>query len=825
MSHMQRSSSCRRVQGWILLLCTCLFTVPASAADPATAPATQPATTQATTAPATTAPTAPAIPEPPKAPFNLTDAATEAESVSISLRGVEADLNGDRPVTTVQEELPILTSEIDARSDESAKLLASSPSLQLLDSQEQDWAGISQSLGQWKRITEQRRDQLNQLNKTVTDLQNRWGQERALLDYWIEHGKTKEARQLLDTASATVLHVQEQIDATLNDLHDARLKTAQLEQAVDVQDARALDMLDSIRRARHDAFSRLFVRTGPALWNVPLRSQDVLGIFAQGQNSFARQLQAVAAYIQRRYANVGLQAALLVVLAAGLFRLRKMARQWAEKDVALEPVTRAFAAPIATALVLSFLLSLWIYPLAPRMLQAMIGAAALIPTVVILRRLMDRRLFPVLNALVVFYFLDQLRDIVAVVPVVARFLLMLEMLGGAALLALFIRSTRQEGTSGRLWNAMRLVGWAWTAAFILAFLGAVAGYVSLAELIGDAALGSAYLAVILYACTRVADSFLIVALRSRPVSLLKMVRQHQLLMLRRLRLVLYWIASAAWVVGALASLSLAAPAWNGLRTILSLQLNYGSIHLSLGHVLAFALAIFLSVWVSRLLRFVLEEDVYDRFPLPEGIPYAISKMVNYVVLLIGFFMGISALGYDMTKFTILAGAFGVGLGFGMQNIVNNFVSGLILLFERPVRVGDVIQLNDTTGVVARIGIRASIIRTAESAEIIVPNGNLISSQVTNWTLSSRERGMCIPLTLGSAVDPAKVIELLTRIAAAQPQVTRVPAPQAFLTKLGPDSFSYELRVWTSVADQWVKTRSELAVALNAELVKENIPIK
>ena len=133
--------------------------------------------------------------------------------------------------------------------------------------------------------------------------------------------------------------------------------------------------------------------------------------------------------MKRRYANVGLHVAVLLVLGIGLFRIRRMVRLRAEKDPQLQPVTRAFAEPVATAIVLSFLISMWIYPQAPRMFWAMIGAAALIPTVIILRRLIDKRLFSILDALVVFYFLDQLRSIVAVVPVVARFLLMLEMLG------------------------------------------------------------------------------------------------------------------------------------------------------------------------------------------------------------------------------------------------------------------------------------------------------------------------------------------------------------------------------------------------------------
>jgi small-conductance mechanosensitive channel len=258
---------------------------------------------------------------------------------------------------------------------------------------------------------------------------------------------------------------------------------------------------------------------------------------------------------------------------------------------------------------------------------------------------------------------------------------------------------------------------------------------------------------------------------------------------------------------------------------MSAELAIGGLHLVVGHLLAFLVTVWISVRLSRFLRFVLEEDVYDRLALPSGIPYAVSKMVNYIVLLVGFFIAISTLGVEMTQLTILASAFTLGIGFGLQNIFNNFVSGVILLFERPVRVGDVIQMDDTTGVVGHIGIRASIIRTSDSSEIIVPNGNLISGKVTNWTLSNRQRGLMVPLTLTSSAEPHRVIELLQNVAAAQPLVTKNPPPQAFLTHLGADSFSYELHVWTNNAEQWVKLRSELAVALNAELARQNIALK
>src|SRR5205085_11612882 len=170
-----------------------------------------------------------------------------------------------------------------------------------------------------------------------------------------------------------------------------------------------------------------------------------------------------------------------------------------------------------------------------------------------------------------------------------------------------------------------------------------------------------------------------------------------------------------------------------------------------------------------------------RVHLAPGLHYSISKVVHYAILIIGFFAGVGLLGFDLTKLTILAGAFGVGLGFGLQNIINNFVSGIILLFERPIKVGDVIQLDSSEGVVQRIGIRASIIHTSKGSEIIVPNAKLISDPVTNLTSFHQQRMILIPLVVAPGPDAPRVIKLLQSVAASQPLILKDPAPRVLLT--------------------------------------------
>jgi potassium efflux system protein len=157
-------------------------------------------------------------------------------------------------------------------------------------------------------------------------------------------------------------------------------------------------------------------------------------------------------------------------------------------------------------------------------------------------------------------------------------------------------------------------------------------------------------------------------------------------------------------------------------------------------------------------------------------------------------------------------ALGIGIGFGLQGVVNNFVSGLILLFERPINVGDAVQVGNLQGWVRRIGIRASVLRTLQGAEIIVPNGQLTSEQVTNWTLSDQTRRVDLPVGLSYGTVPSEAIALLEEIGRAHPKVLQYPPPRGLFMGYGDSSINFELRVWTEYS-AWVDVQSDLTAAV------------
>jgi small-conductance mechanosensitive channel len=292
-----------------------------------------------------------------------------------------------------------------------------------------------------------------------------------------------------------------------------------------------------------------------------------------------------------------------------------------------------------------------------------------------------------------------------------------------------------------------------------------------------------------------------------------MIEHHRDLLERRTHRVLIWLAFAFWLTRSLDYVGLLGPAGTLGQSLLGAKLERGALSISVEDVLAFVLTLWVAYLLSAFLRFALEEDVYPRVGLARGLSYALSSLLNYVLLTLGFLAGLAVLGLDLTKLTIMAGAFGVGIGFGLQSVVNNFVSGLILLFERPIHIGDIIEAGGITGSVRRIGIRSSVVRTGQGAEVIVPNAQLVSERVTNWTLSDRQRRIELPVGVSYSAHPKKVMEMLETVAQAHPQVLRQPAPKAFFTGFGDSSINFELQAWTDQFGQWFQIRSELAAAV------------
>lgn len=752
-------------------------------------------------------------------PIPFSDIITQAESASASLKELASSVSADTTAEIVERDLPNLTKEINARLEETAQIIEGRASLEKLKTFETEWRELTKNLPDWKNDLTSRAKKLEDDLKQLNTLDERWKKT-------LEELKTGETPPEVLARAEEILST---ITKTRKQIETEQARIVALQNKVAEQQKRVDEAMESIKQTRESLVGKLLVQDSPAIWSGNFWTRAQKDISQTANDSMATQIKALNEFFGRNIDRIIIHLLVFGLFAGILIFLRRSAHPWVEKEPELKQAAIIFYLPVSTALIMAIFVNAWIYPQTPQILKAIFGAIALVPTIIVLRKLVERSIYPLLYSLVFFYFIDQLRMIAEQLPVFSRLLFLAEMLGGFLFFLWLFRARLSENDTeemvhGKIFRTIKTAAPIALPIFAIAFLANTFGFVSLAQLLGNAVLRSAYTAVIFYAAVRIIDGLIIFALRFRPLGLLGMVKQHRFLIQNRVQKFLRWIAAILWLILTLDFLSLREPLFEMLKNIFTAELKLGSLAISLGDVSAFFLTVWAAFLISRFVRFALEEDVYPRINIARGVPYAISTMLHYVLLLLGFFLALGVIGFDMTKFTILAGAFGVGIGFGLQNIVNNFVSGLILLFERPVNVGDYVQIGTDEGDLKRIGLRASVLRTLQGSEVIVPNGELISGKVVNWTFSDQQRRIEINIGVAYGTDPKKVIEILTKVAEDNQEVMKTPSPRTIFVGFGDNSLDFQLRAWTDNYDNWIFIKSDLNIAVNDALNKAKISI-
>ena len=258
-------------------------------------------------------------------------------------------------------------------------------------------------------------------------------------------------------------------------------------------------------------------------------------------------------------------------------------------------------------------------------------------------------------------------------------------------------------------------------------------------------------------------------------------------------------------------------------------INYPFLHLGdtpitlsglAGAVLIFVAFLILSAFLQRLINPLLNKRL-ERSP---GVAYAISRFVHYLVVLIGLSMAGKMVGVDMSSFAIVVGFLSVGIGFGLQNITSNFISGLILLFERPISVGDLVEVEGHIGRVLEIRMRATLINTLDNVAIIVPNSLFIQNKVVNWSHGDTRIRLRTPVGVAYGSDLAAVTEALLKAARENTEVLERPNPEVRFIAFGDSSLNFELLAWIPSPGRQYIVQSELNFAIDAAFREAGISI-
>ncbi|MFC3813710.1 mechanosensitive ion channel domain-containing protein [Lysobacter sp. GCM10012299] len=573
----------------------------------------------------------------------------------------------------------------------------------------------------------------------------------------------------------------------------------------------AIDYIDS-RLVRLDA---------PPLWaakNAPGDSEPALDSIRTGLQIESRFLtQYGAADLGNQRALRWLQLLLLPLLIWLSFRVRKRAPTGLESEAS----DRVLRRPLSAWILLSMIGVLVFEPDAPLLAHQVAMLIALVPVLRLLPPSSKRLLGPWPFVATGLYLLERLGFLFLANALIYRwYYLGLTVVAMLLMLWLLWRARRhlhESDPAARVTRLIHAIAWGGTLLLFASAVSNIVGNVSLAEMLTAGVIDSGYLGLVLYASVNVFNTLLQLMIARRSASRFRLAREHAAPILEAINKLLKLAAVVGWIAFAMSRFRIFRPIYGVVESILTYTVKLGEISLSLGHILVFAVSVFIAYWAARTVRFLLQEQVLPKMSLPRGVGNSVASLSYYALLLVGLVVALAAAGFKVSQLAFLFGALGVGIGFGLQNVVNNFVSGLILMFERPIQPGDVVEITGTAGRVREIGMRATTIKTFDGADVVVPNGTLLSEKLTNWTLLDMSRRVDIDVGVGYGSEPSEVIALLTKVATGTAHVAKSPAPVVLFTGLGASSLNFAIRAWTYDFENWTNIRSDLMTRVHAAL--------
>jgi potassium-dependent mechanosensitive channel len=754
-----------------------------------------------------------AAPLPPVA-IPVPEVATRAAEVSNLLRTLEVQLAPSPAIDTIRRQLPGLNDRINLLLEGTTVILQEQPALAVLQSQLQIWEAMNLHANDWLKVLTERAVQIKDALDRLTDLQELWTKT----DEAAKIAKAPDAiLQQSSAVLAAITGAQQPLEAQRSDVLGLQSRAAEVLSRCEM-------VLAQVSLAQKEAVGGIFVRDGLPIWSPDLWVQGQPLLSARFRGNIASCREDIRQYLSNPSAGMPLHVGIFIAWLLFLWAARRRVDRWKREGDSVPSSTKVFDSLFSSAMIGTVFFATGTVSSTPQTVKSLFEIAALIPMIYLARPVIDRRALPGLYALAILFTVDVVRRTFEGLPLMGQVVLLLETAAGILMIGWFLTrgQLRRTPTAEKGLSQFQVLR---TAAFLVLFVlvaglaAGVLGYMRLAGLLASQILGGGAMALAFCAYFQVVTGLIAFALRVWPLKFLRMVQHRGDLLERRIRRVLFWLVAGGWLLRWLAYMGLLQPAFSFGRAILAMNLERGSVNVSLGDVLVFFLTVWVAYLLSAFIRFLLQEDIYPRMQIAPGLSYAVSRLLNYVILALGVVVGMGLMGVDLSRVSVLAGAFGVGIGFGMQSVVNNFVCGLILLFERPIHVGDMIEIGDLLGEVRRIGIRASTVRTRQGADIVVPNAQLVTDKVTNWTLSDKLRRIQLPVGVNYEASPKKVIEILEAVARTTPRVLQNPPPRALLMNYGDSSINFELRAWTDESLNWRQVRSNLAVAVY-DAVKE-----
>jgi len=618
-----------------------------------------------------------------------------------------------------------------------------------------------------------------------------------------------------------------QIDTVDREISDSTTKTLELSNKMISFKNHMLEIQGRLSLFEEEQLTGLFSRNQPAIWNSNKSNNDTVGLANQMSASWNYIAADTALFISKNTDRAIFHLILFILFLTFFYYASANISSWETfQEESLKPTVQFISKPLWAAIFVSILISNNVYKGMPVSVKDLNNLLALIPLVFLLPQLLPKKFHVIIYLLAVTFFLDQVVSLIGNFEVTKRWIVLIEgiiSLVGFTLLYRIVSSNLKS-----FYRQQPL----FTSFFPLVFLAIILLLASVFGVIrGNTAFAFYVVRGVVFSSVSMFLFFVIISMskglltlfyygqflqKSNIVSLYKKSLAKNSLLILKIYFTFVWSKIVLVQFGFFTSIE------DYIKLIADLSWKFGSVTFTLGHLWDAIWVLIVAWFIGLVLKALLQDEILPRFNLKRGLPTAIGVSSRYFILTMGFFLAVASLGIDLNKLSFIAGALSVGIGFGLQNIVGNFISGLILLFERPIVAGDLIVMGSLDGVVLEIGLRASKVKTWDGAEVIVPNGDLITKQVTNLTLTDKNRRREIVLETERDAEPREIIKAIHETIILNQEVLSDPSPQVLFK--GQHQNYYRFRVLYWVTGNILVVGSDISLRINETLKDMNVRI-
>ncbi len=685
-----------------------------------------------------------------------------------------------------------------------------------------EWKKYRSEIKNAQDILKDRTDEVSIINDELDLALNKWRKTKKKL---VSSNVSKDVLTSLDLAIHTLEGISQLTYERLNSVFSIEKKLTKQIFTID-------DTITEIELAELQLQKNYFVLDSEPIWKSKNIGIMVLDSTTVESNSFSERVQSelkknkdqIKEFISQNAKTAILQVLFILTLLALIIRVNS---NWKNHvNELINPIEKQakiiLSNPISASVALGVLISAFFYDrLVPAFAELHV-LLILTGTVILLPKLTIKsfRLFLYLIFFVYLYhtfeeLMDSKSNIFRWGMIMEAIVLIISLVLGARIM----RKTPEKFKP--IYRIFKTLVPFYILIIFVSIIANIIGMVSFSKLLITGILTSTVLGMVVYLSVKIVTSLVVLFFKLRKDYNIQTLSTMVNATNQRVQPILSWVGLFVWFMFTLKGFDIYNFIFAGINDLMLVTWKIGEMMISLGGILAFLTIFIVMLILAKLVASLFLDDWMIKI-LPRGVAPAISLVLRIVIVGIGLYMALSAAGIDLSKLGWMLGALGVGIGFGLQNIVLNFISGLILAFERPINLGDTIEIDQEMGIVTNIGIRSSNIKSYSGYEAIIPNGDLISKKVINYTLSNRDRRSKIIMKTAPNADPEKVMTLFDDAASGDSRTRENPTPKTYFYGYDEEgNLSFALYYWTTFSDT-LNTDNSISLKIFAKLKEEGI---